>query len=770
MQAVVSTTSYRQRLYASVSTTNALPAPCNQSQINEILEEELNGNVLWEEKLLPQDVESVMDAIFIQSDFTPEDISRIHYQSFESSSGRRSTGVPVFIPAGRGASGTWQPDTRNVQPRTLANTRATKRQRAQKQREKTQNTRPRSQMSAVASAVIDTEVEGWNSLTASHADKSFSTQEYDYKNSNKKRIKISAMAEGRWTLLFNTVQAIMYSLYAKCFPNPSKSFPFRPMDLVCGQPKRIWSSKFSTIVVPDDTNAQKPDIVLVNCSLGDSSLRWCNIITCVELTDSELSTQIPLYRGSATKGYLLMREQPWRRFVFIFSIAHNQLRLHYFDRSGLIISRPISITKNPVRLLDVLNTVTLAHTNTLGFDPTMHMCDCTCKNTHHDLREKAIGWIEGKDGTHLSIMSILWRSQGFFSRGTICYRVQTPGGDEYALKDCWVPEDRRYHEGNVLRMVAGVPNVVRLVDEWDVLYDGMPDCTDRIRASRGMSSAGFIRRYHRRLLLSPCGEPLMTYSSRTELLKAFHDIVVAHSLMLKCNVLHGDLSPNNFIIYDGQGYFIDFDHAGITTDSNSIRSEGTGTRPYMSIRLLREGSNNNGNEVTVFHTAGDDLESLFYIFVEFATTFDGPHAMTKDNARKPMWYDYWLLMGDNSWAPKQGLVLSHSGDRSLMSQTTSFFGPFGPIIQEWRLLIRAAAEAASQTNGPPSGVSHEELATLLHKWLSQLPPEIPEDVPSATASPLSVASSSRITRPSGPNNIMQPATALRRSARIQMKL
>jgi tRNA A-37 threonylcarbamoyl transferase component Bud32 len=45
--------------------------------------------------------------------------------------------------------------------------------------------------------------------------------------------------------------------------------------------------------------------------------------------------------------------------------------------------------------------------------------------------------------------------------------------------------------------------------------------------------------------------------------------------MLKRHVLHGDLSPNNFIIHDGQGYFIDFDHAGITTDSNSILSEGT---------------------------------------------------------------------------------------------------------------------------------------------------------------------------------------------------
>ncbi|KAG1806197.1 uncharacterized protein BJ212DRAFT_1485950 [Suillus subaureus] len=115
----------------------------------------------------------------------------------------------------------------------------------------------------------------------------------------------------------------------------------------------------------------------------------------------------------------------------------------------------------------------------------------------------------------------------------------------------------------------------------------------------------------------------------------------------------------------------------------------------------------------VFHTAGDDLESLFYIFIEFVTTFNGLHAMTKDKTRKPMWYDYWLLMGDNSWVPN-------------------------PVIQKWCFLILAATEAASKKNGPPSSVSYEELAMLFHKWLSQLPPEMPKDVSSATASPLSI--------------------------------
>ncbi|KAG2365903.1 hypothetical protein BDR07DRAFT_1275900 [Suillus spraguei] len=220
-----------------------------------------------------------------------------------------------------------------------------------------------------------------------------------------------------------------------------------------------------------------------------------------------------------------MRGQPWRRFVLIFSIACNKLRLHYFDRSGLIISRPVSVVAHPVRLLEVLNTLTLAHTNTLGYDPTMHICDPTCRGKHLDLRENAIGWIEGPDKAHLSIMSVLWQSQGLFSRGTICYRVQDSRGVEYALKDCWVAEDKKNHEVTVLRMVEGIPNVVRLVADWDVLYDGEPDCTYRIRASQGVCAPQFVRRFHRRLLLTPCGKPLLSYCSKPELLRAFHDFV-----------------------------------------------------------------------------------------------------------------------------------------------------------------------------------------------------------------------------------------------------
>jgi tRNA A-37 threonylcarbamoyl transferase component Bud32 len=51
--------------------------------------------------------------------------------------------------------------------------------------------------------------------------------------------------------------------------------------------------------------------------------------------------------------------------------------------------------------------------------------------------------------------------------------------------------------------------------------------------------------------------------------------------MLTSHILHRDLSPNNFIIHDGQGYFIDFDHAHIIAEGAiSVPSEGTVSDTY----------------------------------------------------------------------------------------------------------------------------------------------------------------------------------------------
>jgi hypothetical protein len=109
----------------------------------------------------------------------------------------------------------------------------------------------------------------------------------------------------------------------------------------------------------------------------------------------------------------------------------------------------------------------------------------------------------------------------------VCYHVQDPiDGKEYVMKDCWVTEVKRYHKVDVLGRVKGIPNVIQLIDHWDVLSNGEPDCTACIWDGYGVllenrPDMRFFNRYHWCLLLTPCGDPLWDFSSRKELICQF---------------------------------------------------------------------------------------------------------------------------------------------------------------------------------------------------------------------------------------------------------
>ncbi|KAG2115323.1 uncharacterized protein F5147DRAFT_649696 [Suillus discolor] len=549
-----------------VSSSNAFPTRHLQPRMDKLLDNDLEGNVMWEETDLPAITPSLMDHLITILTLHIVDIENITYHSR----------VPIFTDS------KWQ-----------LNKDAKKQTPKQKQ--------ALDARSDLEELKIDREGSS-ASVASDTSDQTSGCREYNPQNPIS-RLSLKQTEEQKWVHVFNSIYTAMRMKYRDTHPFCSSVFPFELQIPKC--PHRHWSPEFCNTPIPDATNVQKSDIVMLNSNV--QSKGWAHILTCIEITESDLSAHrdIPLFKGTTTKGYLMMREQPWCRFVVLFSLASNNLRPHYMDRSGLIITRPISVIKNLARLVDMLNTMSLANSKAYGMDPTMHMCDESCEETECDLEGKAIGWIEGKDKEKLFIISILWRSQGLFSRGTVCYCVRDQHGRDYALKDCWVEEAKR---------------------------------------------------------TNPRGK--------------------AHKAMVQRNVLHGDLSPNNFVIFDGHGYFIDFDHAQIIMEVNtSFRSRGTGTVPYMSIRLLYAAAAieraNGGESVVIEHTASDDLESLFYIFVDCVTTFDG-------------------LMGKQT----------------------------DPKMERWGQAIEDMD--ADQKRG---GVTHEEIEEVLNAWMSHegadepLPPE-----------------------------------------------
>lgn len=561
--------------------------------MDKYLDKGLEGNVLWEELDLTANTSSLMSQIIPKSCLDISTIEKISYK----------TGEPIFV------GQKWK---------------------FEKKGQKVKKLKQVQDDCEVEVLRIYDEASSSASVAPRTSFESRGSKQCYLTSPARKRSPRVHRRDSKWSLLFNTIYTSMRISYLTS-PERSPIFPFER-----GYPEHLyrqWSPEFCPAFMSDMTNDQRPGLVLLDRNVQPKS--GAHVLTWVGISEYDIGADHgTLFKGTVTKGYLMMREQPWRRFVILFSLAANRLRAHYMDRSGLIITRPVLITENPTRLVDMLNTMSLGNSTVYGMDPTMHMCNESCKDTQCEVGDQAIGWIEDKQRRKLLIIAILWRSQGIFSRGTTCYRVRDQDGVEYALKDCWVDEAKKDHEERILEIVRGIPNVVTLVAAWDVEYEGESDSTLRIRKRHGGKfSPGLRCKYRRRMLLTPCGEPLSAFSTKRELISAFRDFVVAHKAMIGRNVLHGDLSPNNLIIHEGRGFFVDFDHAHIIAQgSTSVHSNGSGTVPYMSICLHRAiiaiARDKGLGNMMVEQTASDDLESLFYIFVEFVTSFDGPKGHT----------------------------------------------------------------------------------------------------------------------------------------------
>ncbi|KAG1808803.1 hypothetical protein EV424DRAFT_1350235 [Suillus variegatus] len=323
---------------------------------------------------------------------------------------------------------------------------------------------------------------------------------------------------------------------------------------------------------------------------------------------------------------------------------------------------------------------------------------------------------------------------------TACYRIWDPvDGKEYAMKDCWDTEAKRYHKVNVLERVKGIPNVVQLIDHWDVQFNGEPDCMACIWDGYGAllgdrPDKRFCNRYHWGLLLTPYGDPLWDFSSRKELICAFCDFMVAHEAMIQQRVLHGDLSPNNFVISEGIGYFIDFDHVSIIKEGETFTvSFGTGTVPYISMCILKKMSKNadiiKKSKMTVNARRSDNRTNSFaqLALVEHNPIWraHGTLTPTWDKTTMP-WADAYENLGATSgllatFLAKKGAM---SEDDILTDRVSDYFAEFKPIINEWHTQIHCTE---SNLEG---AVIHEHIFEMLAKFITKLNNEAPSPLPS----------------------------------------
>ncbi|KAG1894105.1 uncharacterized protein F5891DRAFT_1195664 [Suillus fuscotomentosus] len=273
--------------------------------------------------------------------------------------------------------------------------------------------------------------------------------------------------------------------------------------------------------------------------------------------------------------------------------------------------------------------------------------------------------------------------------------------------------------------------------------------------------------------------------------------------MIEKRVLHGDLSPNNFVVYDGIGYFIDFDHTSILAEgTTSTYSHGTGTMPYISIRILQAmldlaplevdanipGQDADPNNVDNFkvdnnvdlvpqatsalqnvdfdmdlieHRPSDDLESLFYIFFEFVAKYGGPHGQLA-----PTWSRQTL-----PWASAYE-ALGNADTHLALS--TICFAKMGVLMQgrflKWGTMVYGANVPQNQVEMTHSGVLH--LLDIFMRSIGEEPPPLgqlqslhPSTAASQSLHSRTSASHALHTPPAGPS---EPSPC--RSARLSRSL
>ena len=91
-----------------------------------------------------------------------------------------------------------------------------------------------------------------------------------------------------------------------------------------------------------------------------------------ELTNTIFSKARNAKNTLDSKAYLMMKHQPWRRFVLLLSFCYSyrELCVHIYDHSGSIVSPPFHIEKDKDTFLRIFSYIIFGNDECIGFDAT----------------------------------------------------------------------------------------------------------------------------------------------------------------------------------------------------------------------------------------------------------------------------------------------------------------------------------------------------------------------------------------------------------------
>lgn len=331
-------------------------------------------------------------------------------------------------------------------------------------------------------------------------------------------------------------------------------------------PLRVWTSQYAAKPVENQHLSVKPDVVFCGQLDPQTGFEWRNAISFLELTSSPYSAQ--LQRNIIRKAYAVFMSQPCRRFVVAISLAHQEFRLHLFDRSGAIHSLGHNLHKSADLFARLMYVFAFGSPATLGFDPTFVNSSLSPSILHRPRTDSALQisrliYIGDDPYTVVQPIFISHLIRGRATSSWLVKRSRT----SYVIKDYWTHTGRKVTEEHILGRISGMRGVPTLVKAWTVQIAGVDETTDLLRPTFLTRNMEFETRIHRRLLMTPVGEPLINFGSLQELVSILIDIVhgkhtalllilnltfsllVHFTLVDVCCILHRDISLNNILLY-----------------------------------------------------------------------------------------------------------------------------------------------------------------------------------------------------------------------------
>ena len=147
-----------------------------------------------------------------------------------------------------------------------------------------------------------------------------------------------------------------------------------------------------------------------------------------------------------------------------------------------------------------------------------------------------------------------------------------------------------------------------------------------------------------------------------------------------------------------------------------------GTLPFASLHILQQISD--CDEPSISHTAADDLESFFYVFMWLCVLHDGPNGSVRPWPKDEDFIVH--AWGEGAMRPG-GLVIArnakshfiYSPNTIIDKQFTLYFDNLKPLAMEWKELVKEEDE--HRQSRPPALDAHHRIIALLHKYTNTLP-------------------------------------------------